>query len=395
MKTIITIFRKELLDTIRDKRTLFSMVVIPIMLFPVIFTLTGNFTSSQQEKQENKKLEIGIQSNNNANKLVSSFRENKKFSVTELTSAALIDSLVKNEHLDAGILISQEFDTSLARNGNGNIELFYLSTESWKKERVQKILAQYEKHIISNRLAQLNVQSEYIDPVTVKNHDVATEKQRFGETLGSMLPYVFILFCFIGAIYPAIDMFTGEKERGTIETILTIPAGRLQLLTGKLLAIVLVGMSSAILSIVGLYLGIQFADFIPASLQDIVDNILSFDVIVLLLLMLLPLTIFLAGLLTLITVYARSFKEAQSIISPLTILVILPAIIGAFPGIEFNALTAIIPIVNISLATKGILAGTINPGMYILVLVSLIVFASAALLLCMRWFKNERNILRI
>ncbi len=395
MKTIITIFRKELLDTIRDKRTLLPMVIIPIILFPVIFSITGNYASSQQEKQNNKKLEIGIQSNNNAHKLVALFRDNERFSVTELTPASSIDSLVKNEHLDAGIVISHDFDTTLAENGSGNIGLYYLSTENWKRRRVQKMLSQFEDQLISHRLAQLNVQPKYINPVTIKSHDQATEKQRFGETLGSMLPYVFILFCFIGSIYPAIDMFTGEKERGTIETILTAPAGRLQILTGKLLAIVLVGLSSAILSIVGLYLGMQFADFIPASLQNVINNILSPDVIALLLAMLIPLTVFLASLLVMISVYARSFKEAQSIISPLTILVILPAIIGAFPGVNFNTLTAFIPIVNISLATKEILAGTINPGMYVFVLGSLLVFAGAALLLCMKWFKNEQNILRI
>ncbi len=395
MKTIITIIRKELLDTIRDKRTILSMVVIPIILFPLIFLIGGNIASSQQEKHDTQTLKVGIQTSDTAQQLTSLFRNHEKFNVSVYNTNKNIDSLVKHKHLDAGIIIPLGFDTSLANGRNSTIDLYYVSTDYWKKQRVQKVLDQYKTGIINQRLAHVNLTPEYIKPVKIINHDLATKKERFGKILGSMLPYVFILFCFIGSIYPAIDMFTGEKERGTIETILSVPIGRLQLLTGKLLSIVIIGLSSAILSIVGLYLGMQFANFIPAGIQEVVNTILSPKVIVLLVLMLLPLTIFLGSLLVMITVYARSYKEAQSVISPLTILVILPAIIGAFPGIEFNTITALIPIANISLSTKEILAGTIAPGMYILVLASLVVFAGAALLLCMKWFSNERNVLRI
>jgi len=117
--------------------------------------------------------------------------------------------------------------------------------------------------------------------------------------------------------------------------------------------------------------------------------------IILLFAMLIPLVIFFAGILTLITNYARSYKEAQSLISPMMILIILPAIIGMMPGMKLNAGTALVPIVNISLAAKEIISGTMNYAYYIIVITSLCVYAAITVIIAKFWFGKESNILRI
>jgi sodium transport system permease protein len=112
------------------------------------------------------------------------------------------------------------------------------------------------------------------------------------------------------------------------------------------------------------------------------------------LIMLIPLTIFFAGLMIPLTIYAKTFKEAQSILTPMTFLIIIPAALGMIPGIEYNAVTAIIPVINITLATKEIIAGTIHLPYYLLTVVSLIGLAAISVVFCTRWFGKESNILR-
>ena len=210
-----------------------------------------------------------------------------------------------------------------------------------------------------------------------------------------MLPYIFVIFSFIGCMYPSIDLFTNEKERGTLETILTTPVKRIEILFGKMIVVALIGFISAILSMMGLSFGLkQLAATLPPDVLGSLSSFVQPSNILLLLGMLLPLIVFFAGILTLITTYAKSYKEAQSIISPMMVLIIMPAVIGLIPGIELTSLTAIIPITNISLATKEIIAGTMNFGLYALVVGSLLVYAVLGVLVSVKWFSNESNIVK-
>jgi sodium transport system permease protein len=121
---------------------------------------------------------------------------------------------------------------------------------------------------------------------------------------------------------------------------------------------------------------------------------LEFRSIVMLLSLLLPLTVFFAGVLLSLSFFARSYKEAQSIISPMTIVIIVPAFVGLMPGMSLNVVTACIPILNVSLATKAIIADTASPLLLLEVYVSLIALAALALFLCSRVFENETTIFR-
>jgi len=231
--------------------------------------------------------------------------------------------------------------------------------------------------------------------VDVATVDVATARERFGKEAGGFIPYLFILFSLLGSMYPAIDLGAGEKERGTLETLLTAPVGRLEILFGKFAVVVLSGLTSAAVSILGMWVGVRQAADIPQEILDLVAAIFKPVSIALLLSLLLPLTIFFAGVLLTISFLARSFREAQSKISPLMMLVILPAAIGMTPGIVLDAKTALIPILNVSLAVKEILSGTASAPLLAEVYASLVVLAAASLVGCARWFGREESIFRV
>ena len=215
-----------------------------------------------------------------------------------------------------------------------------------------------------------------------------------GELVGGFLPYIFIAFGFMGCMYPAIDLFTGEKERGTIETLLTTPVSRWKFLIGKMLVIILSGLMASFFALLGLFLSINFMDIIPdPEIMNVVNQILSIGFVLKLFLLLLPLTVFFAGIMIPIAVYTKTFKEAQSIIAPLNIIVLLPAMAGLFPGIELNVQTALIPILNIVLTTKGLIGGTIDYSLLILSFSVMVVLAGIAVAVSFKQFGKETNIL--
>ena len=195
-------------------------------------------------------------------------------------------------------------------------------------------------------------------------------------------------------MYPALDLGAGEKERGTLETILSSPATRLDVVLGKFLVVMLAAFITAFIALGGMYFGIQtFPDLEPWVLE-IVNEMLTLKNIALIMSLILPISAFFSALLLGLSIYAKSFKEAQSIVGPLNIAIIFPALIGTLPGIELNAVTSLIPILNVSLASKDIIAGTINPWYMMEVYVSLIIFAGLAILWCVNWFNRESTIFR-
>ena len=145
----------------------------------------------------------------------------------------------------------------------------------------------------------------------------------------------------------------------------------------------------------GIYIGIRQIGEIPPEFLNAILGLLETKSIVMVLSLLLPLTAFFAAVMLGLSIFAKSFKEAQSIITPLNFMVIIPAAIGLLPGIELNFTTALIPILNISLATKTILAGTIQVEYLVVVYASLFLLAGVSLWACSKWFGREQTIFRM
>jgi sodium transport system permease protein len=205
----------------------------------------------------------------------------------------------------------------------------------------------------------------------------------FGKLAGGMLPYIFIAFGFLGCMYPAIDLFTGEKERGTIETLLTTPIARWKILVGKMCVVVLSGLTASTFSLLGLFFSIEVLHVVEdKELLDIIHSILTPGFVLLMYCLLFPLTVFFAGVMIPIAVRAKSFKEAQSIISPLNIVIVLPAMIGFFPGIELNTV----------LATKDLIAGTLEWHLIAIAFLTMCALATLMVMISYRKFGSEKNV---
>ncbi len=394
---IFTIFKKELKDTLRDRRTLLMMIVIPVLIFPVIMNLFMGISKSFQEEAATKTLKIGIVSDSK-NYVFSELKNipntfGKKEIIQYKDSNQLIADLNKDS-IQLGVYLDDVFTENWSEKTTANVLMYFNATDVGMKERGEAYMNFIQEKAKKERLKELHLEEKKINPLTTNYRNIASEKEMIGKLAGGILPYIFIIFGFIGCMYPAIDLFTGEKERGTIETLLTTPVARWQILFGKMGVVVLSGLMASLSALLGLFLSIEVFKMVEdKELLAIIHSILSPGFLLMLFALLFPLTIFFAGVMIPIAIYAKSFKEAQSIITPLNIVMVLPAIVGFFPGIELNSLTACIPVLNVVLATKELIAGTLDGGLLTLSFIVMLLLALTTVFISYKKFDKETNII--
>lgn len=396
MKTIWAVFKKEGLDTIRDRRAIISMIVIPMFIFPVIFGGLGFFAIKEVRKAQNKQVVIGLVQPIPENAVVSALGETEGFSVTTLEADVDPFDQVENAKIDAVIVFEPDFAEALEGTGAGKMTIHYRSTGNGgiMRSRILSVVNDYRDEVRESRIQSLGFSMDFINPVNVSFEDTATQQEQIGEAVGGFIPYIFIILCFTGAMYPAIDLGAGEKERGTLETLLTSSAPLTHILMGKLLLIICSGLFAAGLSLTSMGFAMlsmgsmvgEFASTIGPMLQPL-NIILFFS-------LLLPLTILFASSLLTLSFFAKSFKEAQSIISPMVAVIIFPLVFGMMPWVKLSYVTALIPILNISLASKAIFSGNVPWGPVVVVYVSLISFAAIGFVACTRLVGRESILFR-
>ena len=394
---IFRIFRKELLDTLRDRRTLMTMLVIPILVFPITLNVFVAVSESFEESASSKTMKIGIVGDHNKNytrqlEQIPEAVGPKKIIIFK--DSLTLRKAIEADRIQLGLIIPTNESTLRARQQTIALNWLLDASEVGRSERANLYGSSLQANAEKERLRKLGLRAEQIKPMTIQTINCASDKKMVGQLAGGILPYIFIAFGFIGCMYPAIDLFTGEKERGTLETLLTVPVGRWKILIGKMLVVVSSGMLAASCSLLGLFISIEFLDLAQnKELLEVIHGILTPYFIGSMLALLLPLVIFFAGFMIPIAIYAKSFKEAQSIITPLNIVMVLPAMVGFFPGIELNLNTTLIPVVNVVLATKELIAGTLSLSYFLSVFGIMCLLALLSVLISYKQFGKESNIL--
>jgi len=396
VKKIGIIFRKELKDTLRDRRTLFFMIVFPILIIPLIIGGIPKIMVSMMEKKMTERITIAIIGEENSPELMDMFGMADSINVIFNVEIDSIEQSIRKKDIDGALIIPDRFSEMVNSMETAQITMVYISSDDLEatKKRMESVINKYRESKIDQRLDRLKLHSKTLEPVKINHRNIASEKEMIGKLAGGWLPYMFILYCFMGAMYPALDLGAGEKERGTIETLLTSPAGRMEILLGKFGVISLSGFLSAISGIIGLFVGLQFMTELPIEIITTMKSIIEIKTIALILSLIVPVSIFFSAVLLSISFYAKSFKEAQSLVTPINILILFPALIGLIPGVELTWKTALIPIVNISLVTKEIIAETVSSVLLLEVYGSMIILAIIGLFFTRWWFNREEVIFR-
>ena len=393
----LIILIKELTDMIRDRRTIFMMVVMPLAVIPLLATTAIKLTQSQIEKAKDKELKVAVIGETAAPELFKRLSKEENFFLVTMTNADSARAMTAEQTLDGVVIIPQDFSEFVEGDKQATIRLIFKSSESLNaaRRRIEAIIDQYDREIVNERIGRLQLDETLFDAIAIEREDVASTEEKFAENAGGFLPYIFIIFGFMGSIYPALDLGAGEKERGTLETILSSPASRFDIVMGKFLVVVLFSIATAFLAMLGVLIMVyQFLPTIETKITQTVMDMLGPRRIFIIMSMVLPVSAFFAAVALAISIFAKSFKEAQSMMAPLNIIIILPAMIGMLPGFKLSAVTAAIPILNLSLATKAILGGSADPILIAEVYLSLFFLAGVSIYGCVKWFNREATLFR-
>lgn len=397
------VYLKELTELMRDKKTLIFVILLPIFIFPVIFGVMGLVLSSTTNKAMQEEHRYVIVNAEQAPQFADALFYHKNFkqvTTDKTTEAELVDA-IRNDEFDVAIVVPTDFSAKRAAVEQAQWQIIYNQSSQFDfmYRYFSELLADFNEQLQRDTLTQLNVDqtklAAIIKPVDVQKVDTAAKRENIGEKFGAVIAYILIPLCLLGASYPAIDMGAGEKERGTLETLLICPISRVSIVLGKFLTVLTTGLVGALITVgsFGIWGAIIGSLGGMAVVQEAMSAI-AITELVLIFSLLLPISAVFAALLLAISIYARTFKEAQNYISPLSILIFLPLIAAMMPGVELNSKTALVPIMNVALAIKELIKGTADYAMLALIFGSTLVLASVAIGFCVHWFQQEKVLFR-
>jgi len=308
---------------------------------------------------------------------------------------------ISEKQIRAAVEIPEGFQSSLDKGTPQTIQIHYYEGElksEFGAEHVEKSLKAYRDDLVKKRLEAKNLPDSLIAPFDTKQHNVAPPEKVGGASIGSMIGYMVIILSMTGAIYPAIDLTAGEKERGTMETILSSPVSRLDLVLGKFLLVFSASLTTVILSVTSMglsfaYMGHALSNSANTSRAGIHMN-LGLTSVVAVFLMALPLSVLFSAVLMTVALFAKTYKEAQSYLTPMTFIVVIPAVASVLPGVELTPKLALIPILNTSLICKEIITGTYHWNSIAVIFASTCVYAAVAIFIAVKTFQRESVLFR-
>ena len=364
MNKIVTLIRKEVLDILRDKKTLIMMLVVPVLLYPAMIIgmalIMGTVASMQQETIHTAAYCAEYEEQVAVLKEIYKENEDDFNLKLEFLSLSESEKEAKKDSYDAWL--------SFEENENGiNIIVEYTSTnqDSGYTEGLLEDLAQiYKEELLAEKLADYNLTEEFLNPVTYEAKDSVSESESLGMTLGGSLGMMLVVTIMLGAFYPAIDATTGEKERGTLETLLTLPVTNFQMIMSKYIAVALFACVTAVLSLLSLGASVLFLLNSVITADSEVFAGIDFSMIVswmpVLLLVMIVTALFITAFSMCFCIFAKSFKEANNYITPVMLIVMFASMVSMLPTAVLDYKTALIPIVNVSLLIKQVMAQQMN-----------------------------------
>ena len=388
-KIVRTIFKKEIIDIIRDKKTLFMGIVLPLILYPLLMIIMTQIMTISMNSIENDDINIAFE----------------KYPSKELIT------LIKNYDSDGAINIvkSKNYKKDLEKGiidayvdikEKNKIENYKIYIDSSKENsstvnsKLEDIFNTYKEKKVKDKIEQLQLNvEETLEPVVYSTIDLAKTEEVAGLLLGQILPLILIMGVLLGALYPAIDSMAGEKERGTLETLFTLPISNLELVMGKYMAVSLCAIVTAILNVVSILMTLIYI----LSTGNISGQLLSnnFNISALsgpLFITLICICLFamvISAVSMCVCSLAKSFKDAQNYITPVMFLVLIPSYASMIPNLNLDRTTSIIPVVNISLLIKSVLSNNANLSLIALVFISNFAFVILSVILLSKLFNSE------
>jgi len=394
IKKILIVFRKELLDLFRDRRTIISSVVLPIILYPVLMIGFNALMSRQTVKLHEQEVVIYII--DNANDEYSQIAYERLADTPKLQIFQEIDHyqvLFEEKVIQAIVTFEREDLFNGFSYLNARITFSRVDEKSeLAYNTVSRELQELEKELVGSRLASINISEDILKAIDVEADNVATEQQTLGMILARFLPYFLILISISGSSVAAVDLVAGEKERGTLETILVSAASRMELVLGKFLAVITISLLTVLLNLASIFF--SFRHLVSQAAAETVAIQIPFGSLFLILILMVPMIIFFAAIVFSFSTYARNMKESYSYTQPLMIVAMLLSLISALPAIETTLGMTLIPVINVSLMIKDIMMGDLNLSLFMTTLISTCILVVLAVSYSIKLFSREDILFR-
>ncbi|HSG06848.1 MAG TPA: ABC transporter permease subunit/CPBP intramembrane protease [Longimicrobiales bacterium] len=378
------VFTKELRETVRDRRTLLMMVVVPVLLYPVLLVVGEQILLFGQRRLESYAAPVAIvgEAPTELLALVDSSGTLRRTTLSQKPEEAL-----RADAVAAVVVLGPQVEGEDTRS----VTLLYDATSDQSlrgRREASRVLDAWRDTLLARRLEARGLSGSFARPVAVADSSVARPEEVGGYTLGRILPLLLVVITLLGAFYPAIDLAAGEKERGTLETLLTAPVPPGAVVIGKFVTVALIGIVAAALNLGSMLLTFQTGVLQIAS-QVGLDVSLPVGSVVVIFLTLIPLAVLFGALFLGLAVRSSSFKEAQNALTPVYMVVLIPAMLPLFPGIAFTPLMALVPVAGVTFFFRDLMGGDARLFTGLLVLASTALYAVGALIFAARAFGSE------
>jgi sodium transport system permease protein len=360
MMGLLTVFRKEVRENLRDRKAVFNSVLLGPVLFPVLFIGLAYFATSKQMERAEQVLEVPVVGAEHAPNLVNFLEQQGMVVLDEVEDP---EEQVRSQAVPVVIRIPEAFGEEWAAGRPAIVEVIADPSRRESEtpmRRVQALLAGYSAQIGTMRLQLRGVSPSLASPLLVKDVDLSTAKSR-GLLLMLFLPYMLMITAFTGGMHLAIDSTAGEKERKSLEPLLINPVPRWQIMTGKMLATVVFGFASLALTLLSFRLALPY---MPTGSLGI-DLSLDAATVGGILLVVAPVAILAAALLTMLATFAKSFREAQSYMSLVILIPMIPSILFMVNPVKPEGWMMSIPMFSQNLLIGEFIRGEVVPQAWI------------------------------
>lgn len=384
---VATICLKELVEALRDRRTLFMMVFLPILLYPALLLIVTQVAMVQQQKLEAEPSRVAIVAEAPPEALVTMLTD-------ETIDLAVHTPRTAPDVRDAAwdVVIDATDWQPPEAGGSSRLDIEFQSVDEASRlalDRIEVRLQDWSDAEVLRRLEAAGLPPSTVDPLAPELVDRSQRSERGGYLLGAMLPIFVIITVMLGALYPSIDLTAGERERSTIQTLFTAPVAPVEIVAGKYLAVVGIALLSGLANLLGMVLVFGQGLLLAPDILDQLDVSLPPSVIVGMIACIVLLALLLSAVLLTVAILAPSFKDAQTYVTPVYLVCLIPAMIAQMPGFELDETLALVPAVNVVLLMKQMLLEGVQADSLVLVAGATLVQASLVLVVAGRLFGQE------
>lgn len=396
-KIIVTLYKKELLDILRDTKTIIIMLMVPLVLYPLVFFGSLIISSSIITESTVKTYNAAIvdeytEAYEVTEKLLKDSLETKEyhFDISGISKGENFEELVRKDNYD--IIIEPQTDGEFF-----DVILYSMSAKvksTTAESMVNEIFKDYNKKIVEEKLhnAIENYDEISKDVFSVKSENFATKEENTGMIVGIIMPFFMIISVMMGAFTIAIDVSVGERERGTLETLLTLPISNLEMMVSKFMAVTTIALTSVLLNVLSfLFMGL----FVGKSIE-MVDSILGefdFASFILPAIIMIPIvivfTMFVSSLCLCVDFMAKSVKEANNLTTPILLIFMLGAGVSVLPSLKLDYKLALVPIVNVTLLIKDLFMLDFHTELIGIVFFSTLLYTVVSIFVMIKLFSSE------